>query len=278
LVYPYGHPEQRLSFPADYEAVTVDDLREAHRLLIRQKAPALGLCGPSADRFLQRILADVGGAWPQAEHPAIGNTTKSRDNLMEPLSLVIPEPAPSLMHLPMPDAVQVALRSTLVFPSKNHFDYHALKIMTVLLGGYFGSRLMQNLREDKGLTYGVGAGLRSFGDHALMTIQSELQAGSAELALEEVRFEMQRLREEEVGKFEFERVLSYLRGQWMAGMDGPLAMMDRYWDLWHHDLGEDFLRQSVQTMQTLEPTTLRRMAQTYLDPDKAVVVLAGPGL
>jgi predicted Zn-dependent peptidase len=111
-----------------------------------------------------------------------------------------------------------------------------------------------------------------------MTIQSELQAGSAELALEEVRFEMQRLREEEVGKGEFGRVLSYLRGQWMAGMDGPLAMMDRYWDLWHHGLGEDFLRQSVQTMRDLEPATLRRLAQTYLDPDKAVVVLAGPGL
>ena len=278
LVYPYGHPEQRLSFPADYEAVTVDDLREAHRLLIRQKAPALGLCGPSADRFLLRILADVKGAWPQTDFAASEDTLTSKENLLEPLSLVIPEPTPSLMHLPMPEAVQVALRSTLVFPSKTHLDYHALKIMTVLLGGYFGSRLMQNLREDKGLTYGVGAGLRSFGDHALMTIQSELQAGSAELALEEVRFEMQRLREEEVGKGEFGRVLSYLRGQWMAGMDGPLAMMDRYWDLWHHGLGEDFLRQSVQTIQDLEPATLRRLAQTYLDPDKAVVVLAGPGL
>jgi predicted Zn-dependent peptidase len=60
-------------------------------------------------------------------------------------------------------------------------------------------------------------------------------------------------------------------------MDGPPAMMDRYWDLWHHGLGEDFLRQSVQTMQDLEPAALRRLAQTYLDPDKAVVVLAGPG-
>ena len=266
LVYPYGHPEERLSFPADYQAVTVADLREAHRLLILQNAPALGLCGPSAERFAQRILKDVQEAWsPDFNH--------------SPAALFdVPNPTPALIHVPMPENVQVALRSTLVFPSKSHPDYHALKILTVLLGGYFGSRLMQNLREDKGLTYGVGAALRSFGDHGLMTVQSELQAGSSDLALEEVRFEMQRLGAEDVGKPEFDRVLSYLRGQWMAGMDGPLAMMDRYWDLWHHGLGEDFLRRSVQTMQELEPATLRRMAQTYLDPDRAVVVLAGPGL
>ena len=62
----------------------------------------------------------------------------------------------------------------------------------------------------------------------------------------------------------------------MAGMDGPLAMMDRYWDLWHHGLDESFLRASVQTMQEITPGALRRLAQDYLDPDQAVVVVAGP--
>ncbi|MFM9143109.1 MAG: M16 family metallopeptidase [Bacteroidota bacterium] len=271
LIYTDGHPEQRLSYPSDYESITVKDLHAAHRLLLKDHPPALGVCGPAAEQWISRILDDIQGAWPMSTmHERSEESAKA-------LSLHgIPSPAPTLDHVTMKDAVQVALRSTLVFPSKAHPDYHGLKIMTVLLGGYFGSRLMQNLREDKGLTYGIGAGLRSFGDHALITIQSELQAGSAELALDEVRFEMQRLGEEEVGRPEFERVLSYLHGQWMAGMDGPLAMMDRYWDLWHYGLDEAFLQASIQTMQELTPTALRRLAQTYLDPDRAVVVVAGP--
>ena len=271
LIYPDGHPEQRLSYPSDYESLTVEELRTAHRVLLRNNPPALGVCGPAAEQWLPRFLNDVQAAWPMT----IGNGHEVALDKIQPVHAQ-PNPAPTLVHVNMKDAVQVALRSTMVFPSKTHPDYHGLKIMTVLLGGYFGSRLMQNLREEKGLTYGIGAGLRSFGDHALMTVQSELQAGSAELALDEVRFELQRLGEEEVGRPEFERVLSYLYGQWMAGMDGPLAMMDRYWDLWHHGLDESFLRASVQTMQEITPGALRRLAQDYLDPDQAVVVVAGP--
>ena len=269
MVYPAGHPESLLSTPEDYEALEPRALVRTHRALWMDRQPGISLCGPAAAEAWEFIategILDAGGAW-QGCPPAARTTQWSG-----------PAPAAGMVRIPKAGSLQVALRAALTMPPKTHPDYHGLKILVSVLGGYFGSRLMQNLREDKGMTYGVGASLRSFGDHGVMTVASEVMAGREDDALEQVRFEMERLRSERVTEAELNRVKSYLHGQWMAGLDGPFALMDRYWDLRHDGLGQDYLQDYLRALEGISPSALLDLAVRYLDPDAMVVVLAGSG-
>jgi len=268
LVYPPYHPESRLSNPSDYEAITREHLLEAHRHLLSSKGMSVSVCGPQADKVVPGLIRDLQRTFPL---PVVDSTSWTRLDLKE-----IPPPSPSVVFVPKADALQVSLRAALVWPPKTDPLYHGLKILVTVLGGYFGSRLMQNLREDLGLTYGVGARLRSYRDHSLMTIQSELSAGSEGLALEQIRFEMDRLGRELLSEQEWGRVRSYLKGQLMAGLDGSLALIDRYWDLESYDLGEDYLHEYLRTLNEISPAKLIELAAQFLQPDRLVVATAGP--
>lgn len=268
LVYPVDHPEARLSTPADYEAITREHLMDAHHQLLSSREISLSVCGPNSASVIPGLLKDLHRTF---------TTTVSESSRKHPLSsLEFPVPAPAVVFVPKADALQVSLRAALVWPPKTNPVYHRLKILVTVLGGYFGSRLMQNLREELGLTYGVGARLRSYRNHSLMTVQSELLAGSETLALEQIRFEMDRLGRELLSNAEWGRVRSYLRGQLMAGLDGSFALMDRYWDLESFGLGEDYLREYLRTLDETSPADLMELAAQYLQPDRLVVATAGP--
>ena len=268
LVYPPYHPESRLSSPTDYEAITRDHLLEAHRHLLSSKGMSVSVCGPQANKVVSGLISDLQRTFPVA---AVDSIQGTRLDLKE-----IPTPSPSVVFVSKADALQVSLRAALVWPPKTDPLYHGLKILVTVLGGYFGSRLMQNLREDLGLTYGVGARLRSYRNHSLMTIQSELSAGSEGLALEQIRFEMDRLGRELLSEQEWGRVRSYLKGQLMAGLDGSLALIDRYWDLESYNLGEDYLHEYLRTLNEISPAKLMKLAAQFLQPDRLVVATAGP--
>ena len=268
LVYPPYHPESRLSSPTDYEAITREHLLEAHGHLLSSNGMSISVCGPQADKVVPGLISDLQRTFPVA---AVDSIPGTRLDLKE-----IPTPSPSVVFVPKADALQVSLRAALVWPPKTDPLYHGLKILVTVLGGYFGSRLMQNLREDLGLTYGVGARLRSYRDHSLMTIQSELSAGSEGTALEQIRFEMDRLGRELLSEQEWGRVRSYLKGQLMAGLDGSLALIDRYWDLESYDLGEDYLHEYLRALNEISPARLMELAAQFLQPDRLVVATAGP--
>jgi predicted Zn-dependent peptidase len=267
MIYPLGHPEARLSHPDIYRAVTRDHLVRAHRQIMENAEISIAVCGPMGAGIIPGLIEDVQRAFPILSS---GNLPKA------PMLMDLPIPAPALVHVPQQDALQVSLRAALVWPPKTDREYHLLKILVTVLGGYFGSRLMQNLREDLGLTYGVGARLRSYRNHSLMVVQSELSAGSEKLALEQIRFEMDRLGRELISVPEWGRVQSYLRGQLMAGLDGSFALMDRYWDLESFGLGEDYLKDYLRILDETTPEDLMDLAGKYLLPDQLVVASAGP--
>ena len=86
-------------------------------------------------------------------------------------------------------------------------------MLTTIFGGYFGSRLMSNLREEKGLTYGIHASVVSFVRDAIFMIHAEVTAEKTEEAIREILFEMQRLRDELVPESELEPLRSFSIGQ-----------------------------------------------------------------
>ena len=127
------------------------------------------------------------------------------------------------IHIAKEGALQSAIRIGRVCFNSHHRDYHQLKFLSVVLGGYFGSRLMSNIREDKGLTYGIGAICVHQEESGYFSISTEVKGEGTQLALQEIYFELRRLREELISDEELSLVKNYIIGQILNSADGPFA-------------------------------------------------------
>jgi len=104
------------------------------------------------------------------------------------------------------DAIQSAIKVGRVLFNKTHPDYFHFQVLNTILGGYFGSRLMANIREDKGYTYGIGSGLASLVHGGYFSISTEVGSDVTEKALKEIYHEVNVLRTDLVGKDELQTV------------------------------------------------------------------------
>ncbi|MCF8358068.1 MAG: insulinase family protein [Prolixibacteraceae bacterium] len=176
-----------------------------------------------------------------------------------------------------PDALQCAIQMGRLVPGREHHDFPGLLVLTTLLGGYFGSRLMANLRENKGYTYGIGANLVTHRNASYIAIMSEVGANVCKAALAEIYFEIERLRNEPVGKAEMEVVRSYMLGDMLRGIDGIIANSESLKSLLETDMDFSFLKKVLKKVQNIQPDEIQQLAEKYLDPESLYEVVAGAG-
>lgn len=159
--------------------------------------------------------------------------------------------------------------------SKNHPDFIPLTILNTLLGGYFGSRLMSNVREDKGYTYSIHSGIQTYRNESVFSISTETGKEVTGKAVAEIYHEMDRLRNGPVPKDELELVKNYISGRFLRGFDGPFALANFFKNLKFHGLEYDYLKNYLSVLNNIEPADLTVLAQKYLDPDTMIEVVAG---
>lgn len=175
----------------------------------------------------------------------------------------------------MPDASQVSLRMGLFVPGRDNEDYYKLHILTTIFGGYFGSRLMQNIREDKGYTYGISSNLVSYPDETVLSIASEVNSKCVDETIREVKAEMSRLREELVGDEELAMVKNYLMGELMRSFDGQFYTADARIFLLELGLDDSYYAKAIETLRTVTAEDLRETARRYYDTGSLKVAIAG---
>jgi zinc protease len=173
------------------------------------------------------------------------------------------------------DALQSALRIGRLMVNKKHSDYFGLQILNTILGGYFGSRLMNNIREDKGYTYGIGSGIISFLHAGIFYIASEVGTDVCSKAIEEIYKELKILRTELISDAELNLVRNYMLGNLMRIADGPFALSDRFRGLLEYDLGEDYYISFVDTINNISPAELQVLAGKYLQEDAMFELVVG---
>ena len=108
--------------------------------------------------------------------------------------------------------VQSAIRIARPFPNRHHPDFIKVQVLNNIFGGYFGSRLMSNIREDKGYTYGIHSYLENHIHESAWTISTEAGRDVANATINEVYKEMKRLRDEPVAEEELHLVRNYMIG------------------------------------------------------------------
>ena len=166
-----------------------------------------------------------------------------------------------------PVGVQGSIRIARHFPNRHHPDFLKVQVLNSLFGGFFGSRLMSNIREDKGYTYGIHSYLQNHIHESAWMISTEAGKDVAEATINEVYKEMKDLREELVDDEELLLVRNYMMGGLLGDLDGPFQIISRWKNIILNNLTEQYFYDSINTIKTVSAAELRDLANKYLNPD-----------
>ncbi len=199
-----------------------------------------------------------GSASPAQSKPAVLNTTSERKVLVE-----------------KSDAIQSAIKIGRVLFNKTHEDYFKFQVLNTILGGYFGSRLMANIREDKGYTYGIGSGLTSLVHSGYFSISTEVGSDVTKNALEEIYKEINILRNDLVSTEELETVRNYILGQFLRSVDGPFALAEKFIAVKEFGLDYSYYANYFKAVKNVTPQDIHEMANKYLQEKDLIECVAG---
>ena len=173
------------------------------------------------------------------------------------------------------DAMQSAIRIGRRLFNKKHEDYFGMQLLNTILGGYFGSRLMSNIREDKGYTYGIGSGVASLLNDGLFYISTEVGVDVTSATLIEIYKEIELLQQNPVKKEELDLVKNYLLGTFLRSVDGPFAMSEKFTSIKDYGLTNEFYKSYVNHIKQAKASDLMLLAQKYLNKNDLSELVVG---
>lgn len=187
----------------------------------------------------------------------------------------VPNYKPQKSYLPKKEALQNAILIGTPLFNRKHPDYFPLMVANTLLGGYFGSRLMSNIREDKGYTYGIGSALATYKHHGYFIISTEVGSDVCADALKEIYIEIEKLCNRKVPEKELNVVKSYMLGDLLRDMDGPFALADRFKNMYINNLPDTYYPNFAEAIKNVNPDEILRVSQRYLSVENLSELVAG---
>lgn len=203
---------------------------------------------------------------------------KKKSNNLQAMGSLIPDSfafKAMKKHIEKEDSVQSAIRIGKRLFNRKHPDYHGMQILNTVLGGYFGSRLMTNIREDKGYTYGIGSGLASNLQEGFFYISSEVGQKVCSKAIHEIYYEVNRLRDSLVPAEELQLVKNFLMGSFLRSIDGPFELASRLKTLILFELEKDYYTRYTEKIKSIQPEELQTLANKYLEVDTMIELVVG---
>jgi predicted Zn-dependent peptidase len=173
------------------------------------------------------------------------------------------------------DALQSSLKMGCFAMDRLHPDFLKTRAMVTLFGGYFGSRLMSNIREDKGYTYGIGAGVVNCPGSGVLAITTEADNQYIEAIIGEVYHEIDRLQNDLVPSEEVEMVRSYMLGDFCRAYEGPFSLSEAWIYTETAGLDDGFFERQIDSIRSVTSEEIRTLAQRYLCKEKLIEVVAG---
>lgn len=184
-------------------------------------------------------------------------------------------PAPSSTHEPKENSVQSSIRLGRRVPGRQSPDYFRLLFLNHILGGYFGSRLMKSIREEKGLTYGIHSSLHWFVHSGFMVIGTDVNKGSRQEAIDEIWKEMDRLTSELVPAEEFDTARNHFIGSFLTELSSAFEHAEKHKNILLYELPKDYYQQMIRTVGLFKPEHILETARHYLNREAFVEVSVG---
>ncbi|HEY5470110.1 MAG TPA: pitrilysin family protein [Bacteroidales bacterium] len=179
------------------------------------------------------------------------------------------------VHIDKPGSVQSAIRIGSTTINKRHPDYPGLKILDSVLGGYFGSRLMKNIREEKGYTYGISSAVSSLDLTGYKVISTDVGTNNCQKTLAEIYKEIHLLQSTPVEKEELTIVRNYMSGEMLRMFDGPFALAESFKSAWEFGLDNNYYFRLAEKIKTIDPDEITELAKTYYNIDDLYQVTVG---
>jgi len=260
----YGNDNAYGTFanPEDYDALSCADLKAFHSEHYLQQGALIFVSGIVTEEEVANVAREL-------------DAVIRRNTTDEPVIDLSNLPAPNKVFIEKEDAVQSAVRMGRVLFPRNHPDYSGMQVLITLFGGYFGSRLMANIREDKGYTYGIFSSLVSLQESGYITISTEVGWAVTNPTIAEIVKEMERLRTEKVDYEELSLVVNYLVGEMLRMLDGPFSIVDSILDLYQAGLPLDFFSHHLEKVIGITADELQELAKKYLDPADYSEIVVG---
>lgn len=218
------------------------------------------LCGDLSTAELDELVVTLNGI----------PSRRKLEIVVPPLSSMITK-----IHEDRPDALQSSIRIGSFSIAKSHPDFQALSVFNTVLGGYFGSRLIKKIREDKGHTYGINSSLAEIGDTAYWVIGADVQKAFKDEVISEIYMEVSRLANELISPEELEVVRNYLIGQMIGRFSSSFDLIDRFRAVHHSGLDFNFYLKKLEFLRRFTAEEILDIGKKYFSRPPFVEVVVG---
>jgi zinc protease len=262
---PYGR-----SAGGDEETVprlTPVVLGKTHRTVLDPSRAAIviggDLSGLNVPRLVEAALGSFGGE--RSETAAASEPPRAESAVDRPI----------VRFYHRPGSVQTELRIGHVGLSRRTPDFHAVQVMGAILGGLFNSRLQMNLREEKGYTYGIGAGFDMRRGAGPFSVRTAVQTAATVPSISESLLELRRIQDAPVTAAELASARDYLVGVFPLRFETPGAVVGALGGLFIHELPDDELARYRGEVEAVTVEAVQKAARDHIHLDRIAIVAVG---
>ncbi len=253
-LYGAHHPYGKYSTHEGLDAITRQDIIDFYNRFYKN------------GQWLVFAAGRLPGNFEEQLNTTLGHLNNTRVSLLP----IMPVPATEKINHVINDVngVQCSLRLARSFPNRHHPDFVPCMVLNTIFGGYFGSRLMSNIREDKGYTYGIHSYVQNHIQQCAWMVSSEVGKDVAAAAITEIFTEMDILRNEAVSDEELLLVKNFMLGTVLGDLDGPFHILGRWRNIILQQLPDNYFDTTIQTIKNITAKEIQLLAQKYLQPEE----------
>ncbi|MFN6944695.1 MAG: M16 family metallopeptidase [Cytophagaceae bacterium] len=260
-VFGENHPYGRFLKEGDIDNVKVDHLNGYFNDFYRTSNCVIVISGLIGENVLSALNRSFG--------------------LLAPSKVISGKQSPQFLYkassktIEKSDSLQSSIRLGLPSVGLSHPDYFKVNLAIEILGGYFGSRLMKNIREEKGYTYGISSSHVAMQNGAFLVIGTDVKKEFTSDTIAEVHKEIKKLQSEKVSEEELTNVKNYLIGSFLNSINTPFALADRFKMIYFHDLGYEFYDQYMDSLKNICAEDVLETTRQYLSIESLTEVVVG---
>ncbi len=249
---------------ASVAASTPDDLRKVYAQRFRPDGALLVVVGDfDADKMLAQVKTDF-ATWK---------------GMGEAATTEVPHPSGTPEHavffVPRPDSVQTTLELGTFGPLRTAPDYEAAEVANAIYGGMFGSRLVLNIREDKGYTYSPFASLGTFRDAGVLATRADVRNAVTAASLNEMMYELNRMATTSPTKEELTTARRYLIGLEAIRLQRRASVATQLASLWINGLPPEEIGAHGQKVAKITSDEVDAAARKYFPASRSAIVMVG---
>lgn len=261
-LFGVNHPYGKSQCEEDISSIGVEEIKNHYRNSIKNAGFKVFLAGQITEEDIARVTESLGHL----------NVT---DQLNQFNHTITTDEAVGNVLIEKADSVQSSIRLGRVLFTRTHPDYFAMLLTNEILGGYFGSRLMKNIREEKGFTYGISSHVVSLANEGYFMIGTDVKKEFTQQTLDEIQKEILKLQTELVGEEELQTVKNFMAGEMAGSINTAFDVADRRKTILLENLPTNFYDQYVANIHATTAVQVREMAIKYLNIEDLVEVVVG---